>query len=347
MTAAIAGEQQDLRESASSHGRTFLFADCPVSAERAVAVRASRRRRRAPCPWSRLPAGSPGRRSPRRPRRRVTSRPVGWRASRAARSAAGSSAASSRRCTHGVSAVPGLTQLTRMPSRTWSAAIARVSDSTAPLVAVERPLGQAGGGGDGAGVDDRGVTPTPAAMRQGGRATRTMPRTLMSKHRCHSSSALSSTVPAAPMPALLTTMSSPPSGAAAAGTASRTCASSLTSAAHPHRPGGSRSSRRRPRHARRSRAVVAARPMPDAPPVTTARRPLELQGRHDACSVQAVPSGNSEVARSSRRASRRREPGSHRRGVRARHDQRGVGEVLVQVVDVLDDAVLRGPQTAT
>ena len=74
----------------------------------------------------------------------VTSRPVGWRASSAARSAAGSSAASSSRPTQGVSAVPGLTQLTRMPSRTWSAAIARVSDSTAPLLArVQRALRQA------------------------------------------------------------------------------------------------------------------------------------------------------------------------------------------------------------
>ena len=38
--------------------------------------------------------------------------------------------------THGVSAVPGLTQLTRMPSRTWSAAIASVSACTAPLEAL-------------------------------------------------------------------------------------------------------------------------------------------------------------------------------------------------------------------
>ena len=66
----------------------------------------------------------------------LTSRPIGCRASSAARSAAGSAAWSSRRPTHGVSAVPGFTQLTRMPSRTWSAAIASVSDSTAPLVAL-------------------------------------------------------------------------------------------------------------------------------------------------------------------------------------------------------------------
>ncbi|MDX6727727.1 MAG: hypothetical protein QOK49_2532 [Baekduia sp.] len=65
-----------------------------------------------------------------------TRRPVGCRASRAARSAAGSSAASSRRAIQGVSTVPGLTQVTRMPSPTWSAAIARVSARTAPLVAL-------------------------------------------------------------------------------------------------------------------------------------------------------------------------------------------------------------------
>ena len=63
----------------------------------------------------------------------LTMRPVGWRALSAARSAAGSAAAASSRPTHGVSTVPGLTQVTRMPSPTWSAAMARVSASTAPL----------------------------------------------------------------------------------------------------------------------------------------------------------------------------------------------------------------------
>lgn len=47
----------------------------------------------------------------------VTSRPCGCRASSAFRSAAGSAAAASSRPTQGVSAVPGLTQFTRMPSR--------------------------------------------------------------------------------------------------------------------------------------------------------------------------------------------------------------------------------------
>jgi hypothetical protein len=66
----------------------------------------------------------------------LTSRPMGCRACSARRSASGSSAASSSRCTHGVSAVPGVTALTRMPSATWSAAIASVSATSAPLVAL-------------------------------------------------------------------------------------------------------------------------------------------------------------------------------------------------------------------
>src|SRR5207237_8783587 len=43
-----------------------------------------------------------------------TSRPVGWRAASLARSACGSCADSSRRATQGVSAVPGVTQFTRI-----------------------------------------------------------------------------------------------------------------------------------------------------------------------------------------------------------------------------------------
>ena len=51
------------------------------------------------------------------------------------RSATGSGALSRSLPTHGVSAVPGLTALTRMPSLIPSAAIARVSAATAPLLA--------------------------------------------------------------------------------------------------------------------------------------------------------------------------------------------------------------------
>src|SRR5262252_6087392 len=63
---------------------------------------------------------------------------MGWRAVSAARSAPGSGAARSSRPTHGVSTVPGLTQLTLMWSRTWSAAMARVSERIAPLLAEYR-----------------------------------------------------------------------------------------------------------------------------------------------------------------------------------------------------------------
>src|SRR2546423_3441607 len=65
-----------------------------------------------------------------------TKRPMGCRARRAASSASGSSVASSSLRTHGVSAVPGLTQLTLIPSATWSAAMAKVNDRTAPFVAL-------------------------------------------------------------------------------------------------------------------------------------------------------------------------------------------------------------------
>ncbi len=65
----------------------------------------------------------------------VTSRPCGCRAASAVRSATGSSAASSSRPTQGVSAVPGLTALTRIPAARPSAAMARVSAETAPLLA--------------------------------------------------------------------------------------------------------------------------------------------------------------------------------------------------------------------
>ncbi len=72
-----------------------------------------------------------------------------------------------------------------------------------------------------------------AAWRSSGRAARvvrTMPSTFTSSTRCHSSSSLSSIVPAAPMPALFTTMSSRPRARPASATAARTAASSVTSA---------------------------------------------------------------------------------------------------------------------
>ena len=68
--------------------------------------------------------------------------------------------------------------------------------------------------------------------RRAGRAaadTRAMPTTLTSRTRCHSASSLSSTVPTAAMPALLTTMSRRPCLASTACTASSTWARSVTS----------------------------------------------------------------------------------------------------------------------
>ena len=54
----------------------------------------------------------------------VTMRPVAWRVSSARRSSAGSSNRCSIRSTNAVCTVPGLTALTRIPSRTWSVAMA-------------------------------------------------------------------------------------------------------------------------------------------------------------------------------------------------------------------------------
>ena len=118
----------------------------------------------------------------------VTSRPIGCRASSAARSAAGSSAASSSRATHGVSAVPGATPLTRIPSATWSAAIASVSAYSAPLLALyTRTARQARPRCDRTGHDDR------RRRRRSQRRERRPHRagdadTLTSSTRCHSSS---------------------------------------------------------------------------------------------------------------------------------------------------------------
>src|SRR3984885_5450520 len=204
----------------------------------------------------------------------LTSRPIGCLAARAARSAAGSSAAARSRPTHGGSAVPGFTQLTRMPSCRWSGAIASVSESTAPFVAeysarCGRPAVAA--------IEQVLTIAACADARRYGRAprvTRTIPTTFTSYTRCHSSSVLSATVPAAPMPALFTRMSMPPRRPAAASTAARTEASSVTSALRPANSSvGFRSSTATcaPRAAS-SRAVAS--PIPDPPPVTTAASPL-------------------------------------------------------------------------
>ena len=109
------------------------------------------------------------------------------------------------------------------------------------------------------------------------RVVRTMPSTLTSSTRCHSASALASTVPWAPMPALLTSDVEPPElghdlldrradrdVVGDVGTGRR----GASGAARPRR--GRSAATRRP--ARGSSSTVAA-PMPEAPPVTTATRP--------------------------------------------------------------------------
>jgi hypothetical protein len=86
----------------------------------------------------------------------LTRRPKGCRRRSASAAASGSSAASRSRATHGVSAVPGATALTRMSSDAWSAAIARVSARTARFAsAVESSLADADEGDRGAGVHYR------------------------------------------------------------------------------------------------------------------------------------------------------------------------------------------------
>ena len=81
-----------------------------------------------------------------------------------------------------MSTVPGFTQLTRMPSPTWSAAIAIVSDSTAPFDALYtarsgRPAVAA--------IEHRLTTAAWGDRRRWANAeriTRTIPSTLTSKH---------------------------------------------------------------------------------------------------------------------------------------------------------------------
>ena len=62
-------------------------------------------------------------------------RPMGWRVLRATIAASGSWASRSRSSIQGVWVVPGHTQFTRMPSFTWSRAMARVRPTTPNFVA--------------------------------------------------------------------------------------------------------------------------------------------------------------------------------------------------------------------
>src|SRR5829696_5332262 len=105
------------------------------------------------------------------------------------------------------------------------------------------------------------------------RLVRTMPSTLTWKTRRNSSSGLSSTVPRAPTPALLTRTSSPPKSSAARSTAARADCSSLTSVVISSTPvvgAAGFKSREATRAPRATSSSTVARPMPEAPPVTTA-----------------------------------------------------------------------------
>ena len=124
------------------------------------------------------------------------------------RSAAGSADWANRRCTQGVSAVPGFTQLTRTPSTIWSFAIAIVKDRTAPLLALYRARF---GIPAVAATEHTFVIDAHLLLRSNGsdaRTVRTMPTTLTFMTLAHSSDGFASTVPTALIAALLISMSS-------------------------------------------------------------------------------------------------------------------------------------------
>ena len=295
----------------------------------AAAGRPCRRRPRARCrSWTRkrsgqvddrggdLVARTPVGRSAAGPRARRARRP-GRRRRRAAGRPRGC-----RRCR-------GCTQLTRMPSRTWSAAIARVSASTAPLLAEYR----ARCGRPAVAAIEQVLTIAACSdARRCGRAarvTRTMPTTLTSSTRCHCSSGLSSTVPAAPIPALLTRMSRyrrAPRRRPRRPRAPRRRRRRRREAqsAVPGTPPGPGRARRPPRRGRRAAARWPGR-CPEAPPVTIGAqagralplmpsppsRPGQVCGsrtcRPDTCIPDGAmrASGRRSRARSARRSARR------------------------------------------
>ena len=130
------------------------------------------------------------------------------------------------------------------------------------------------------------------------RATRTMPKTFTSKTLRHSSSELSSTVPWAPIPALLTTTSKLPKSFAAMVTARDTLTLSDTSHSMARSPTPtstlvtSRSSTAT-RHPSANSLSTVARPIPDAPPVTIAVSPANsIEPRAEAFdfSLGVIPS---------------------------------------------------------
>src|SRR5665811_1910834 len=129
-------------------------------------------------------------------------------------------------------------------------------------------------------MEQRFTTAAAAEARNSGSAaavTRAIPITFTSSTRAHSASSLSSTVPTALIPALLTRMSSPPSWSLMVWMAAAIVSRLVTSQTIPSIPSGSSfgaMSSTATRAPRSARSFAVARPMPDAPPVTAATRPV-------------------------------------------------------------------------
>src|SRR5665811_1910835 len=122
-------------------------------------------------------------------------------------------------------------------------------------------------------MEQRFTTAAASEARNSGSAaavTRAIPITFTSSTRAHSASSLSSTVPTALIPALLTRMSRPPSWSLMVWMAAAIVSRLVTSQTMPLIPSGSSfgaMSSTATRAPRSARSFAVARPMPDAPPV--------------------------------------------------------------------------------
>src|SRR5674476_349523 len=129
-------------------------------------------------------------------------------------------------------------------------------------------------------MEQRFTTAAASEARNSGSAaavTRAIPITFTSSTRAHSASSLSSTVPTALIPALLTRMSRPPSWSLMVWMAAAIVSRLVTSQTMPSIPSGSSfgaMSSTATRAPRSARSFAVARPMPDAPPVTAATSPV-------------------------------------------------------------------------
>jgi hypothetical protein len=172
-----------------------------------------------------------------------------------------------RRSTHGLWTVPGDTQLIRMPLPISSAAIALVSESTAPFDAEytarsTRPT-------DAATEQVLTIAPRPATRMLGSTARLMLatPKTLTANTRSQSSGVDVTTSPTELTPALLQSTSIRPWVATISATRSWHAPTSVTS-----KP--SRRSRPTTSSPDRANALTTAAPIPPAAPVTTTTRPL-------------------------------------------------------------------------